>query len=100
MSTVNATSSPAPATGTPSAPAIRTADPLASESTFLKLLVAQLKHQDPLSPADGLQFVTQLAQFTSLEQTQQMREDLDAILAQLKASAAASPGTTGPVSNS
>jgi flagellar basal-body rod modification protein FlgD len=38
------------------------------ENTFLKLLVSQLQAQDPLNPADGTQFVTQLAQFSSLEQ--------------------------------
>jgi flagellar basal-body rod modification protein FlgD len=46
---------------------------------FLQLLVAQLKHQDPLSPADGTQFLTQLAQFTELEQTVNMKSDLTAI---------------------
>ncbi len=35
---------------------------------FLKLLVAQLQNQDPLSPLNSDQFVTQLAQFNSLEQ--------------------------------
>jgi flagellar basal-body rod modification protein FlgD len=35
---------------------------------FLKLLVEQLKNQDPLAPQDGTQFVAQLAQFNSLEQ--------------------------------
>src|SRR5271155_2336525 len=39
---------------------------LASESTFLNLLVAQLENQDPLNPTDGTQFVTQLAQFTQV----------------------------------
>ena len=53
---------------------------LANEQTFLKLLVAQLQNQDPMQPQDGLQFVTQLAQFSSLEQNLQMRQDLDAIL--------------------
>jgi flagellar basal-body rod modification protein FlgD len=38
------------------------------ENTFLTLLVAQLKNQDPLSPQDGTQFVSQLAQFSQLEQ--------------------------------
>lgn len=37
------------------------------KDAFLKLLVEQLKHQDPLSPQDGTQFVAQLAQFNSLE---------------------------------
>jgi len=35
---------------------------------FLNLLVAQLQHQDPLQPMDGTEFVTQLAQFSSVEQ--------------------------------
>lgn len=34
---------------------------------FLKLLTTQLQQQDPLNPQDGTQFVTQLAQFTTLE---------------------------------
>jgi flagellar basal-body rod modification protein FlgD len=37
---------------------------------FLKLLVAQLQHQDPMNPAEDTQFVAQLAQFSQLEFTQ------------------------------
>lgn len=54
-------------------------DQLASKDVFLKLMVAQLKHQDPMSPADGTQFVTQLAQFTQLEQSMDMRNDIETI---------------------
>jgi len=39
-----------------------------TEQQFLQLLVAQLKNQDPLNPMDGTQFVSQLAQFSELEQ--------------------------------
>ncbi|MFQ5479829.1 MAG: flagellar hook assembly protein FlgD [Thermodesulfobacteriota bacterium] len=38
-----------------------------SSDMFLKLLVTQLKNQDPLSPTDNTAFVAQLAQFSSLE---------------------------------
>lgn len=37
------------------------------KDTFLKLLVAQLKYQNPMSPADGTQFLAQTAQFTMVE---------------------------------
>jgi flagellar basal-body rod modification protein FlgD len=77
-------------------PAASPTSSLASEQVFLQLLVAQLKNQDPLSPADGLQFVSELAQFSNLEQSTQSRSDLDAILAQLKSAATPAPekGTT------
>lgn len=52
---------------------------MVSKNMFLQLLVAQIKNQDPLNPADGVQFLTQLAQFTQLEQTLGMSADLAAI---------------------
>lgn len=54
-------------------------DPLANESTFLQLLVAQLQNQDPTQPVDGTTFVTQLAEFSNVEQSLGTRQDLDAI---------------------
>ena len=79
-------------------------DPLANESTFLTLLVAQLKNQDPSSPMDGTTFVTQLAQFSNLEQNLAMRQDLDSIdtkyTGTASASASASSGTDGTSSSS
>jgi flagellar hook assembly protein FlgD len=54
-------------------------DPVASKETFLKLLVAQIRNQNPMNPADGIQFVTQLAQFTELEQMIAMRQDMSAV---------------------
>jgi flagellar basal-body rod modification protein FlgD len=44
---------------------------------FLQLLVAQLKNQDPLSPTDSTQFVSQLAQFSELEQVIGIRGDIE-----------------------
>jgi len=44
---------------------------------FLKLLVTKLTHQDPLSPMDDEAFVADLAQFSSLEQLQNLNKALD-----------------------
>lgn len=44
------------------------------QKEFLKLLVAQLEHQDPLEPAKDTEFIAQLAQFSSLEQLQAMNQ--------------------------
>src|SRR3954467_15691864 len=49
---------------------------------FLKLLVAQLKNQDPLAPQDNTQFVAQLAQFSSLEAAMGTNSRLDGITSQ------------------
>jgi len=43
---------------------------------FLTLLVAQLQNQDPLNPSDSTEFTAQLAQFSSLEQLQNVNDTL------------------------
>lgn len=48
--------------------------------TFLKLLVAQLKTQDPTNPTDSAEFLSQLASFSSVEQQVQTNTKLDAML--------------------
>lgn len=45
---------------------------------FLTLLVAQLRHQDPMNPMDGQEFAAQLAQFSSLEQLININHALEA----------------------
>src|SRR5450432_1385923 len=52
------------------------------EQDFLKLLVAQLKNQDPLAPQDNTQFVSQLAQFSSLQAAMGTNTRLDTITGQ------------------
>lgn len=47
---------------------------------FLKVLLTQLTYQDPLKPMDNEQFMAQIAQFTSLEQTQQMNSNISQLL--------------------
>ena len=50
-----------------------------NENEFLQLLVAQIQYQDPTSPTDSTAFVTQLAQFSSLEQLVAIHGDLDSL---------------------
>ena len=50
-----------------------------TEDMFLQLLVAQLQNQDPTNPADSTQFVTQLAQFQTMEQSMNQGQDISAI---------------------
>lgn len=50
------------------------------QEDFLKILMTQLTYQDPLKPMDNQQFIAQMAQFTTLEQTRQLNEKMDAFL--------------------
>ena len=58
-------------------PASSAANPTSERDLFLKLLVAQLKNQDPLAPQDGSQFVAQLAQINTLDQLVSIRQILE-----------------------
>lgn len=83
----------APTTGTPpvtgAEPPVGAAEPSAPRTLptnakamgrdeFLKMLVAQLKNQDPLNPMDGKDMAAQLAQFSTVEQLIQMNKTLEA----------------------
>lgn len=49
------------------------------QSQFLQLLVAQIKGQNPLNPMEGSEFVSQLAQFSSLEQLTHISGAMDSV---------------------
>jgi len=51
------------------------------KDTFLKLLVAQLKFQNPMSPSDGTQFLSQTAQFTQVEKLDDLSKELSQLIA-------------------
>ena len=57
---------------------------------FLELLTTQLKNQNPLEPMDNKQFVSQMAQFSSLEQMNNMNSSLNSFLKFQKISQAGS----------
>lgn len=55
-------------------------DEQVSRDDFLKLLIAQLQHQDPLNPVENQEFVAELATFSSLEQQQTQTELLSQLV--------------------
>ena len=63
----------------PTAQAAGTSSP--DKEMFLQLLVAQLRYQDPMNPADSSQFLSQSAQFTALEKMQDVADQTSALLA-------------------
>src|SRR6187200_46839 len=60
----------------------------ANFDTFLVLLTAQLKNQDPLEPMDSNQFTQQLVQFSQVEQQINSNKNLESLIALSKASTA------------
>lgn len=53
------------------------------KNAFLKLLIAQMQNQDPLAPTEGTEYVTQLAQFSLVEQSQNQATALGNLSAQV-----------------
>ena len=74
-------------------------NPAPSEQMFLQLLVSQLKNQDPLNPADGTQFVSQLAQFSELEQVIAIRGDIESASG-TNSNSGSTPANNNPASTS
>ncbi len=80
MTTTTSATSPLPTTaGSSPRPASKIDD---TKDQFLKLLVAQMKNQDPESPTDPAAMMSQLATFTSVEQLMAIKEGLDTQAAQ------------------
>lgn len=68
-----------------------TAQSSLGQDAFMRLLLTQMQHQDPTAPRADTEFLAQLAQFSTLEQLQQMNQKLDAIaevFSRLRATAA------------
>ena len=79
---------------TPATPEVGRNDQMGKD-VFLKLLVAQMKYQDPSNPADSSQMVAQTATFTQVEKLEEIAKQSSALLAlQRSTSAAALVGRT------
>jgi len=50
------------------------------QDDLFRILLTQLKYQDPLKPTDNAEFIAQLAQFTSLDQARQTNENIQSLL--------------------
>jgi flagellar basal-body rod modification protein FlgD len=81
---------------TPGATTTTTTSAAPNEQMFLQLLVSQIQNQDPTNPVDGTQFVSQLAQFSELEQLIAIRGDMDSQAAAVSTSANAPSNTNLP----
>jgi flagellar basal-body rod modification protein FlgD len=77
VTSATATSSASAATTNTAAASTAAAGATVDYNTFLKLLVAQLQHQDPTNPSDPTQYISQLASFSQVEQQVQTNSKLD-----------------------
>jgi flagellar basal-body rod modification protein FlgD len=100
-SAVNPVSTPtntnASSSNTATTAAINATDSLGNEDTFLQLLVAQIQNQDPTNPVDSNTFLTQLAEFSQLEQLIGIRQgvsELDPTTGSTTAGTTPTDGTT------
>lgn len=50
------------------------------KNLFLELLVSQMKYQDPMNPQDPTQYVTQLSQFSMLEQSVSLNDRMESLV--------------------
>lgn len=64
------------------------ASPSMDYDAFLKLLMAEMKNQDPTAPTDASQYVAQFATFSQVEQSMQMNAKLDSMLSSIALSQA------------
>ena len=84
-STTSTPSTSAVALGSDASVAKATTDTAAMQDRFMKLLVAQINNQDPLSPMDNAQMTSQMAQINTVSGIQQVNQTLTSMAAQFTA---------------
>jgi flagellar basal-body rod modification protein FlgD len=70
-----------------------------SETQFLQLLTEQLENQDPLQPEDDTTFLAQMAQFTNLQETDTLNQQVERLTAAgyIGTTVTVNPGNSSPV---
>ena len=66
------------------------------QSQFLELMITQIKHQDPLNPAEGGEFLSQLAQFGTVNGITELQSSFDVLATTLQSSQALQASTILP----
>ena len=96
-SAINSATDPTAGTSSSTSSAVTSSTASVDQNQFLQILVAQLQDQNPLDPMDGTQFVSQLAQFSSLQELVSIQSTLQSGFGSLTGS---TTDPTGSTSNS
>ncbi len=65
-------------------PKKRTPNQVLGKDDFLKLMITQLQHQDPLNPQDNTEQLAQQAEFSSLEQMQNLNTSMEKLISTIQ----------------
>ncbi|MBL1273515.1 MAG: flagellar basal-body rod modification protein FlgD [Marinobacter maritimus] len=88
MTVVNATEATDALSAYRTQQASPSADNELGKNEFMELMLAQLKNQNPLEPQDNGEFISQLAQFSSLEEMQSLSASVDDVVGQFRSTQA------------
>jgi flagellar basal-body rod modification protein FlgD len=94
--TINPTNTPTPAAAAAASSGVTAQknNDVLGKDAFMQLLVTKMRNQDPTQPQDDSALLAQLAQFSTLEQMQQMNTTLTSISDFFSQTAAATPTAT------